>query len=408
MTTRLIDGDRLWRSLEAFATIGGTSAGGVERLALGDTDKMARDRLAAIAREEGFSLTVDAVGNMFLRRPGREPDLPPVQIGSHLDTVHDGGRYDGAYGVLAGLEVLRALNAGGLETRAPVELVNWTGEEGARFPLPMLGSRVFAGTLPLADALALTDRDGTTVAGELARIDYAGPAAPGHAVAAYLEAHIEQGPVLEDAGLPVGIVTGIQARRRLRVTIQGEAAHAGTCPIDRRHDALVAASAGTLQVRAIAVDTGPEARATVGALTVRPGAANVVPGSAELLADVRHPDDATVDAMVARIEDAVLAAAAQEGCTAHMTVLSASQSTVFDARCVDALRAAAAQSDLGHMDLVSGGGHDAGPMATIVPAAMLFIPCERGISHNPSEAITQEAAAAGCEVLCRTAISLAG
>lgn len=408
MATRLIDGERLWRSLDEFAAIGGTGAGGVDRLALSDADRTARDRLAAIAQEEGFALTVDAVGNMFLRRAGREPDRPPVQIGSHLDTVQGGGRYDGAYGVLAGLEVLRALNAGGIETSAPVELVNWTGEEGARFPLPMLGSRVFAGTLPLADALALSDREGTSVATELARIDYAGRAAPGHAVAAYLEAHIEQGPVLEDADLPVGIVTGIQARRRVRVTIGGEAAHAGTCPIDRRHDALVAASAATLQIRAIAVDTGPDARATVGGLTVRPGAANVVPDYAELLVDVRHPDDATVDAMVGRIEAAVHAAAAQEGCSAQVTVLSAAQSTVFDERCVAALRSAAVQSGLDHMDLVSGGGHDAGPMATIVPAAMVFIPCERGISHNPAEAITPEAAAAGCEVLCRAAIGLAG
>lgn len=403
-----IDGDRLWRSLTDYAGIGATADEGVERLGLSDADREVRDRLVEDARQAGCQVRVDSIGNVFCRRAGQDDSRPPVQIGSHLDTVKNGGRFDGSYGVLAGLEVIRAFNDAGVQTSAPVELVDWTNEEGARFPLPMTGSRVFTGQLALDEALALDDAAGVRLGDELARIGYAGDAAPGHSVGAYLEAHIEQGPLLEDGGYQVGLVTGIQARRRLRVRVDGRAAHAGTCPMDGRQDALVAASGMVLAVRENARAGDGPLRATVGRIQVEPGSANVVPAMAEFLVDVRHPDTARVVGFVEELETEFQRLAAMEGCRVAVESLSFSEATEFSLECMRALREAAAEASEPLMELVSGGGHDAGPLATVAPAGMLFVACRGGVSHHSSEWLEPGVAAAGCEVLAGAVRTLAG
>jgi N-carbamoyl-L-amino-acid hydrolase len=407
MTDLAIDGQRLWESLCALADIGATPAGGVDRPAASPEDGAARSLLARWCREAGCALTVDAVGNMFARRPGRDPQRAPIQIGSHLDTVYNGGRYDGAYGVMAALEAIRALNDRGIETEAPIELVNWTNEEGARFPLAMTGSRVFAGQMTLQDALELSDPAGVHLGDALAEIGWRGDAPVGHPVGAYLEAHIEQGTVLERAGLEVGLVSGIQARRRLRLDLGGETAHAGTCPLDRRRDALLAAARITAEVRRLALAVDERMRATVGRLDAWPGAANVVADRAEVALDVRHPDAATLQGYLDDLSAAAHRIAREEGCSLELQTLSQAPATVFDAGCRDAIAQAAETRQIRTETLVSGGGHDAGALAAIAPAGMVFVACRDGVSHNPAESITPEAAEAGCAVLADAARRLA-
>jgi len=412
-TALRIDAGRLWSSLMALARIGATEKGGVCRLALTDADREGRDLVVGWAREAGLAVKVDAIGNVFMRRAGRNPALPPVVSGSHIDTQPTGGKFDGNYGVLAALEVVRTLNDHGVATEAPIEVVFWTNEEGSRFVPVMMGSGVFAGAVPLADAHAAADLEGRRVGDELRRIGYLGPAAPGagHPIGAYFEAHIEQGPVLEDAGLTIGAVTGVLGIRWYDCIVTGMEAHAGPTPMALRRDALQVASVLMQEVVAIArrhpVDP-PTGRGTVGQVLVHPNSRNVIPGRVRFSIDLRNATDALCDAMDADLRACAARLAAQTGLAISLQTVSGYPAQPFDPACVAAVEQAAAA--LGHscMRLVSGAGHDAVYMARLAPTGMIFVPCKDGISHNEIEDARPEHLAAGCDVLLQVMLQRAG
>jgi N-carbamoyl-L-amino-acid hydrolase len=403
-----IDGARLWQSLMAMAAIGATPKGGVCRLALSDEDRAARDRFVGWCRDAGLAVRVDRLGNIFARRAGRDAALPPVVIGSHLDTQPTGGKFDGAYGVLAAFEVVRTLDDAGIATAAPIEVVVWTNEEGSRFAPACVGSGVYAGAFDADDSLSRADRDGKTLGAELARIGYAGPAPMGGAVGAYVEAHIEQGPILEAEGKTIGIVTGAQGIRWYDVTLEGQAAHAGTTPMDRRRDAIQGAAMLIAAVDAIALEQAPSAVATVGALSVAPNSRNTIAGSVTLTVDLRHPDAPVLAAMDRAFRARAAAIAKARRLDARIVDVWDFPPPEFDRGCVAAVRAAAARAGFSHRDIVSGAGHDACYMARIAPTAMVFVPCADGISHNEIEAATPADLAAGCDVLLGAVLALAG
>jgi N-carbamoyl-L-amino-acid hydrolase len=392
-----------------MAEHGATEKGGVKRLALTDVDKAARDLFVRWCREAGCSVTVDALGNIFARRPGRNPDLPPVLVGSHLDSQPTGGKFDGAYGVLAGLEVIRALNDAGVETEAAIEVVDWTNEEGSRFQPPMLGSGVFAGLFGRDDMKAARDTDGTTLGEALSAIGYAG-ADPvgGRPVRAYFEAHIEQGPTLEAEKKTVGVVTGAQGQRWYEVTVTGQEAHAGPTPMPVRRDALVGAAQVIAAVRRIGNDFAPHGRSTCGFVEVYPNSRNVIPGRVFVTVDLRHPDDVALAAMDAALREACVAVGEAEKLSVTLDQILHFAAQPFDARCVAAVRGAADRLGHAHMDIVSGAGHDAVYMARVAPAAMIFVPCEGGISHAEIENATPADVAAGCDVLLQAVLEAAG
>ncbi|NKB54775.1 MAG: hydantoinase/carbamoylase family amidase [Alphaproteobacteria bacterium] len=403
-----IDGARLWGSLMEMAQIGATEKGGVNRLALTDLDRDSRDLFTRWCEAAGCTVSFDAVGNMFARRPGRNNDLPPVMTGSHLDSQPTGGKFDGAYGVLAGLEVVRSLNDADFETEAPVEVVVWTNEEGSRFAPAMVGSGVFAGEFELEDAWAKTDGDGLTFGAELERIGYKGEGCGDRPATAYFEAHIEQGPILEDEEKTIGIVSGAQGQRWYEITLIGRESHAGPTPMAVRRDALVGAASIVTAVNRIGHDFQPGACATVGMLESKPNSRNVIPGEVFLTVDFRHPSDATL----AEMNDA-LRAASEEAAKANTLELGFNQiwscpATVFNPDCVNAVRKGAEIGGYTHMDIVSGAGHDAIYMAKVSPTGMIFVPCEDGISHNEIENATPEDIAAGCQVLLHAILDRAG
>ena len=402
-----IDGARLWACLMALAEIGATAGGGVRRLALDDDDRRARDRFVRWCRDAGCAVRIDAVGNIFARRPGRDASRPVVMTGSHLDTQPNGGRFDGAYGVMAGLEVLRTLNDAGIETAAPLELVVWCNEEGTRFAPAMMGSMAYAGLLDAAQVLASRDGAGQRYGDELARIGYAGEGLGGDRIAAYFEAHIEQGPVLEACGATIGAVTGGQGQRWYDLRLSGSAAHAGSTPMAGRHDALLGAARIIEAARRIATAHG-EGRATVGELHVAPNSRNVVPGEVRMTLDIRHPDDTLRDAMDAQLQAAVREAAAAEGLDFRLDPVLLQPATPFDAGCIERVRDAARREGLAQLDIVSGAAHDAVAIARIAPVGMIFVPCAGGISHNEAESATPEDLAAGCQVLLRALLGACG
>jgi N-carbamoyl-L-amino-acid hydrolase len=353
---------------------------------------------------------VDRIGNIFARRPGRNPDLAPVMAGSHLDTQPTGGRFDGAYGVMAGLEVLRSLNDLGYETEAPLEIVAWTNEEGSRFSPAMVGSGAFTGVFKLDDALSTRDNNapGLTLGGELERIGFAGPApVGGRPVAAYFEAHIEQGPILEAAGLPVGIVTGAQGQRWYEITVTGQEAHAGPTPMPRRRDALVGAAGMIDAVNRIGHAHAPYACATVGFVQVSPNSRNTIPGRVFFTVDFRHPEDTVLTRMDQELHAACAAAAASQNLEAAVEEFWYFPPTPFDPALVAAVRAAAAAQGYAHQNIVSGAGHDAVYMARIAPSAMIFVPCVGGISHNEIEDAKPADLTAGCNVLLNAVLEAA-
>jgi N-carbamoyl-L-amino-acid hydrolase len=403
-----VDGQRLWKSLMEMAQIGATEKGGVCRLALTDLDKQSRDLFIEWCEAAGCRVAVDPVGNIFARRPGRDNHLPPVVAGSHLDSQPTGGKFDGAYGVLAALEVLRTLNDGAVETEAPVEVVVWTNEEGSRFAPAMMGSGAFAGLFPVDEILAATDVDGKTFGEELERIGYTGQPFGKPNVCAYFEAHIEQGPILEAEEKTIGVVTGAQGQRWYEITLTGMEAHAGPTPMARRRDALVGAADVVRTVNRIGHDFQPDACATVGMMQVHPNSRNVIPGRVFLTVDFRHPDDARLAEM-----DTTLRAEAAEIAERCKLDLDLKQildfpATPFDAGCIEAVRNGAERFGYGHRDIVSGAGHDAVYVAKIAPAGMIFVPCEDGISHNEIENATQEDLTAGCQVLLHAVLEKAG
>lgn len=396
-----VNGERLWASLMELARIGATEKGGVCRLAASDLDGAARRLFISWCEAAGCTVSIDRIGNIFARRPGRNPDLPPIVSGSHLDTQPTGGRFDGAYGVMAALEVVRSLNDLGYETEAPIEIVAWTNEEGSRFSPAMVGSGVFAGVFDLEYGLARPDNaTGVSLGAELARIGFAGSEpVGGRPVGAYFEAHIEQGPILEAAGLPIGVVTGAQGQRWYEITVTGQEAHAGPTPMPRRRDALVGAARMIDAVNRIGHAHAPYACATVGSLSLSPNSRNTIPGRVFFTVDFRHPDDAVLTAMDGELRAACREAAATQNLEVEVAEFWYFPPTPFDPRLVAAVREAAAAQGYGHQDIVSGAGHDAVYMARVAPTAMVFVPCVGGISHNEIEDAKPEDLTAGCNVL---------
>ncbi len=401
MPTNLhIDPSRLWDAHMQVAKIGPGLRGGNNRQSLTDSDREVRDLFVRWCEEAGLTVTVDRMGSIFARRPGRNNDLPPILAGSHLDTQPTGGRFDGVFGVLAALEVVRTLNDHGVETEAPIEIVNWTNEEGSRFPPPMIASGVFAGVFSLEEGLAKADADGRTIGEELKRIGYAGEAAVGgRPIGAYFECHIEQGPILENEGCQVGVVTGAQGARWYEVDVTGRESHAGTTPMELRRDALLAAAKLVQAVNRIGLDQRPDGRATVGILQARPGSPNVIPGSVFLTVDMRHPEGPTMTAMDEAFRAAAAEIASADDLAIDVREIWHSPPVAFDEACVAAVRAGAEQAGIRHRDIISGAGHDAVYMARVAPTAMIFVPCEGGISHNEAENAKPEDLAAGCGVL---------
>jgi N-carbamoyl-L-amino-acid hydrolase len=408
-----IDADRLWTSLMTLAAIGATPKGGVCRLALSELDRQARDLFVHWAQEAGCTVRVDAIGNLFARRAGTEPGLPAVATGSHIDTQPTGGKFDGNYGVLAGLEVLRTLNDHGVRTRSPLELCVWTNEEGTRFVPVLMGSGVYAGAFSLAHALNASDREGVRVGDALAAIGYAGtePAALADGAprfGAFFEAHIEQGPVLEDAGDVIGVVTGALGQRWYDVVVTGLEAHAGPTPMDLRRDALQAALPLMQAVDAIARAEAPHARGTVGWVQVFPNSRNTIPGRVSFTVDLRHTDDAGLARMDAALRAAVAAAQAAGRVTVSVEPVVQFPPAPFDPALVSRVRAAAARHGMPHRDIVSGAAHDAVYVARTAPTAMIFVPCKDGISHNEVEDARPAHLAAGCQVLLEALLETAG
>jgi beta-ureidopropionase / N-carbamoyl-L-amino-acid hydrolase len=404
-----VDGGRLWASLMELAEIGATPKGGVCRLAASDLDAAARRLFIRWCAEAGCSVAIDKIGNIFARRPGRDPDRPPIMTGSHLDTQPTGGKFDGAYGVMAGLEIVRSLNDLGYETEAPIEIVAWTNEEGSRFSPAMVGSGVFAGVFDLAYGLGRPDNvSGATLGAELERIGFAG-AAPvgGRPVGAYFEAHIEQGPILEANGNTIGVVTGAQGQRWYEVTVTGQEAHAGPTPMPRRKDALVGAARMIEAVNRIGHAHAPYACATVGFVQVSPNSRNTIPGRVFFTVDFRHPEDAVLTAMDRDLRAACGAAAAAAKVEAKVDEFWYFPPTPFDPSLVAAVRDAAVVQGYPQQDIVSGAGHDAVYMARIAPSAMVFVPCVGGISHNEIEDAKPEDLAAGCNVLLNALLNAA-
>ncbi|ATH14760.1 Zn-dependent hydrolase [Delftia acidovorans] len=395
-----VNGSRLWDSLMELAQIGATSKGGVCRLTLTDLDRQGRDLVTRWAREAGMTVTIDKIGNGFMRRPGRDNSLPPIMTGSHIDTQPTGGKFDGNYGVLAGLEVVRTLNDHGIETEAPIEVAFWTNEEGSRFVPVMMGSGVFAKAFTLEHAYAATDSEGKTVKGELERIGYVGSQEPGdHPIGAYFESHIEQGPVLEDNARTIGVVTGVLGIRWYDCVVTGMEAHAGPTPMALRKDALQAAAQLMQEVVACAHRHPPHGRGTVGMVQIHPNSRNVIPGQVKFSIDLRNATDADCEAMDADIRAVADRISRETGLPIGINLVSSYPAQPFHADCVDAVARAAKALGYSHMPVVSGAGHDAVYMARLAPAGMVFIPCKDGISHNEIEDATPADITAGCNVL---------
>ena len=399
-----IDPERLWQSILDTAIIGATPKGGICRLTLTELDREVRDWFVARTKEAGCTVTIDDMGNIFARRPGRNPDLPPIAIGSHLDTQPTGGKYDGIIGVLAGLEVLRVLEESGTETEAPIEVIDWTDEEGSRFAPAMLSSGVFAGAFTREWAYARADRTGATFEAALDGIGCRGAEPCGtHPLSAHFELHIEQGPILEDENRIIGIVTGVQGMRWYEVTVDGQEGHAGATPMRLRQDALLATAQMIQSVNAIALAHAPDAVGTVGLVESRPNSRNVVPGQVFFTVDFRHPDDAVLEAM----EQEMHAAFARDAGALSIAVARVwdNPAVVFDANCVGAVRDAAAALGLPAREIVSGAGHDSAYVARVAPTSMIFVPCAGGLSHNEAESAEQHHVAAGASVLLRAVLA---
>lgn len=402
-----IDGERLWASIHASSEIGRGPGGGLRRLTLTDDDKRMRDLFATWT--SGFASSVDRLGNMFARRDGIERELAPVLIGSHLDTQAAGGRFDGILGVLAGLEVLRTLEDKGIATKRPIEVVNWTNEEGARFYPPMLASLVFAGGQTAEWALARVDKDGKPLGDELDRIGYAGDApVGGRPIDAYFELHIEQGPKLHAAGIPIGVVTAGFPTRGMRIEVTGETAHVGPTPMARRRNALVGASHVAVAIDEIGWRYAPgEGKTTAARLDLWPNLPGIISERASLFCDMRHPDAAMLERMVADVETALPHCARRSQCRIEIAERWGFGGLAFDAGLIALIRSAADQLGLRTMDLMSEAGHDAYNMAAICPTAMIFAPCKDGISHNEAEDMTPEDATAAANVLLRAVLARA-
>jgi N-carbamoyl-L-amino-acid hydrolase len=398
-----IDGARLWGELMETAAIGATPKGGICRLTLTDLDRQVRDWFKARAEKLDCTVTVDSMGAMFARRAGRA-DIPPIAMGSHLDTQPTGGKFDGVLGVLSALEALRTLVEAGYETYAPIEVINWTNEEGARFQPSMVASGVFAAAFVETWAAGRQDAAGTTFADALASIGYRGPQRCGeHPLSAFFELHIEQGPLLEAEAKQIGIVTGIQGIRWFETTIRGEDRHTGTTPMHLRKNALLGAARLVERIDAIA-RAHAQAVGTVGRLEVKPNSPNVVPGEVFFTVDLRHPDDAVLDRMQEAWTAAAYAVTEELGLEVEIAKIIDQPPVRFDPDCIACVREAARAAGFAAREIVSGAGHDAGYVSRVAPSAMVFVPCRGGISHNEAEYATPEHCAAGAQVLLQAVL----
>ncbi len=404
-TNLRIDGKRLWSSLMEMAKIGATPKGGVNRLTLTDLDRQSRDLFVRWCKDAGCTVSVDRIGSMFARRSGVDDTLPPVMVGSHLDTQPTGGKFDGALGVMAALEVVRTLNDLDVRTKHPIEVAMWTNEEGSRFAPAMVASGVFAGVFTLEEGLGGKDVDGKVFGEELDRIGYAGPApVGGRPVHAFFELHIEQGPILEEEGIDIGVVTAANGQKWYEITLTGVESHAGPTPMNRRKDALLGAARIVELVNAIGREHDPAACATVGMIQAHPNSRNVIPGRVFLTVDFRHPDAEKLGSMDRKLKDGLDRIAANCGLTYEMKMVADFAPQPFDATCVDAVRRAAQRLGLSTRDITSGAGHDAVYMARVCPTAMVFTPCVGGISHNEAEDMKPEWATAGANVLIQAVL----
>ena len=399
-----VDGRRLWRRLMEMAEIGAIPGNGVNRQALSDEDIAARELLIDWVRRRGYAVAVDEAANLFIRRPGSDPDLAPVLTGSHMDSQPRGGRFDGIYGVIAGLEALDALGDAEAATRRPIELVAWTNEEGSRFDPGCMGSMVFSGTAPLERFEDAVDANGVSFGRALARTLAAAPDLPRRngstPPAAYIEAHIEQGPVLEAASVPIGAVTGVQGSQRFVIEIGGATAHAGTTPVKGRRDALQAALRAVARLNETMADSEDVLRFTVGRFEVTPNSPNTVPSRVVFSIDLRHPDGAELDRRARRIARVCENAALP--CSVRVRRTFDQRPVAFEPGIVDAIEQSAAMIDLPSLRIPSGANHDAAFVSQVTPTAMIFIPCLRGVSHHESEYASPEDCAAGARVLAAT------
>lgn len=404
-----VDGARLWAALMELAKIGATPKGGVKRLTLTDLDKQGRDLVVSWAKQEGMAVTVDQIGNVFMRRDGTDANAAPIMAGSHIDTQPTGGKFDGNYGVLAALEVVRTLNQHKIQTKAPIEVAFWTNEEGSRFVPVMMGSGVFCGAFSVEHAYAAKDVDGKTVREELQRIGYLGEQVPGqHPIGAYFEAHIEQGPVLEDADIVIGVVPAVMGLSWYDCVVTGMEAHAGPTPMHLRKDAMQVATSIMQEVVAIAHRYPPYGRGTVGFVQVFPNSRNVIPGEVKFSIDLRNVNEPLLDTMHQEITAFVAATSAKAGLPISLERVSYYPPCPFHPSCVDAVRKATAQLGYSTMDVVSGAGHDAIYAARVAPAGMIFVPCKDGISHNEIEDARSEHLEAGANVLLHAMLAHAG
>lgn len=406
MTQLRANPDRLWRGLMDLAEIGAVPGDGSNRVALTDEDAEGQALFAAWAVEAGCRVTRDGIGNLFATRAGTDPGLPAVVVGSHLDTQPNGGRFDGPVGVLSGLEIVRVLNDASIETAAPVVVVSWANEEGARFPLPMTGSSVFAGLLPRDQAEAQPALDGPRFGEELRRLDLVGAEPIGALeVGCYFELHIEQHTRLESSGTDIGIVERGQGVRALEVVLSGASSHAGTTAMPDRRDALVAAARIVERANRIGHETGT--LVTVGRLDVRPNSRAVVPGEATLVVDIRNPEAQRIDEVEKKIRAEIDSIAAASNVEVRVAQVLDIPVVEFDESCREAVRRACRSLGLSSMPLISGAGHDAMSIARIAPAALVFIPCRAGISHHPNEYSSPEQVAAGCNAILHAVLDRA-
>ena len=403
-----VDGQRLWRALERFADIGATTRGGCNRQALTDEDRVGRDLFTGWAREAGCVTTVDAIGNLYARRGGADNAAAPVMASSHLDTQATGGRFDGVYGVLAGLEVIRVLNEHEIETRRPIEIVSWTNEEGCRFVPAMLGSGTVAGTHELEFALGRRDAEGRSVGEELERIGYRGQrAARPFPVHAAFEAHIEQGPILERDGTTIGVVTGIQGLHWLDVVLTGVPCHAGPTPMEMRRDPWRAATRIIAGAMALAEARTPWGRCTVGDVQCKPGARNTVPETVRVAIDIRHPEKTVLEQMYSELQALVAQAARQANVEARIEPVWHMPPTNFAPRLVELVEATARRLGYKNERITSGAGHDSLHIAGFAPTTMIFVPCAGGLSHNEAELADPRDLAAGANVLLHAVLATA-
>ena len=406
-----VNGARLWGSIMDMAQIGATANGGSHRLTLSDEDKVARDIFAAACADAGLRLTIDELGDMFARRPGTDNDRAPVGMGSHLDTQPYGGRFDGVFGVMAGLEVIRTLNDHNIATAAPLEVVNWTNEEGARFAPSMLASGVYGGVFDLDWAQARVAVDtGASLLDELKRIGYHGKASVrDHEFSAFFECHIEQGPILDSEGIAVGIVDAAQGFRWYDISMEGFPSHTGSTPMVGRRNALLGMAKVVSAVDDIAHEQAPLARGTVGSqVDVGPGSRNVIPGTVSFTVDMRHPSADTLAVMDARLRADCREVADDIGLDLSLEQISYTEPVAFDEDCVAALKRSCEALGIRRRLITSGAGHDACYVAERCPTAMLFAPCKDGISHHESESAKPEDLEAVCNVLLHAVLDVAG